>query len=123
VSSLVTGCRRDLYPSLQSNLAEFRQHLVDSMADMAPLKVWQLQGTHVFVHAWISACVLSPKVMCTSKVIFEYDEFSCTAVSVFKPKLKLQFYAKTDGKTETVVLWNGKYGFAFNFLLYGIYII
>jgi len=65
VSSLVTGCRRDLYPSLQSNLAEFRQHLVDSMADMAPLKVWQLQGTHVFVHAWISGYLLSPKVMCT----------------------------------------------------------
>ena len=34
----------ELHPDLQPNLAEFRQHLVDSMADMAPLKVWQLQG-------------------------------------------------------------------------------
>ena len=38
------------------------------MADMAPLKVWQLQGTHVFVHAWISGYLLSPKVMCTYTV-------------------------------------------------------
>ena len=37
--------RRQLHPELRSNLAEFRQHLVDSTLDMAPLKVWQLQGT------------------------------------------------------------------------------
>jgi hypothetical protein len=35
---------RELYPDLNKDLAEFRQHLVDSMGDMAPLKVWQLQG-------------------------------------------------------------------------------
>jgi len=40
----LTDCYRELYPELQSNLAEFRQHLVDSTEDMAPLKVWQLQG-------------------------------------------------------------------------------
>jgi len=41
---ICVGNCRELHPGLQSNLAEFRQHLVDSLADMAPLKVWQLQG-------------------------------------------------------------------------------
>jgi len=40
---VVANCR-ELHPGLQPNLAEFRQHLIDNMADMAPLKVWQLQG-------------------------------------------------------------------------------
>ena len=46
---------RELYPDLQSNLAEFRQHLIDSTADMAPLRVWQLQGTHMWHPPVISA--------------------------------------------------------------------
>jgi len=46
---------RELYPDLQSNLAEFRQHLIDSTADMAPLRVWQLQGTHMWHSPVISA--------------------------------------------------------------------
>ena len=36
-------CRK-LHPELKSNLAEFKQHLIDSTSDLAPLKVWQLQG-------------------------------------------------------------------------------
>jgi len=46
--SAVLSCRQ-LHPELQSNLVEFRQHLVDSTQDMAPLKVWQLQGTEVLL--------------------------------------------------------------------------
>ncbi|XP_043227369.1 UDP-glucose:glycoprotein glucosyltransferase 1-like isoform X2 [Amphibalanus amphitrite] len=34
---------RELHPELSANLSAFQRHLVASSADMAPLKVWQLQ--------------------------------------------------------------------------------
>ena len=36
---------RKLYPELKENLEQFRTHLKESAHEMAPLKVWQLQGT------------------------------------------------------------------------------
>lgn len=36
---------RKLYPELNENLDQFRTHLKESAHEMAPLKVWQLQGT------------------------------------------------------------------------------
>lgn len=35
---------RELHPSLEEQLKEFRKYLVESTNEMAPLKVWQLQG-------------------------------------------------------------------------------
>lgn len=35
---------RKLYPELKENLEQFRTHLKESAHEMAPLKVWQLQG-------------------------------------------------------------------------------
>lgn len=35
---------RDLHPDLEGQLKELRKHLVESTNEMAPLKVWQLQG-------------------------------------------------------------------------------
>lgn len=35
---------RDLHPDLKEQLKELRKHLVESTNEMAPLKVWQLQG-------------------------------------------------------------------------------
>lgn len=35
---------RDLHPDLKGQLKELRKHLVESTNEMAPLKVWQLQG-------------------------------------------------------------------------------
>ena len=34
---------RELHPELSANLSAFQRQLVASSADMAPLKVWQLQ--------------------------------------------------------------------------------
>ena len=39
----MTFCRK-LYPELKENLEQFRTHLKESAHEMAPLKVWQLQG-------------------------------------------------------------------------------
>ena len=36
---------RKLYPDLKENLEQFRAHLKEGAHEMAPLKVWQLQGT------------------------------------------------------------------------------
>lgn len=35
---------RTLYPELKEQLKELRKHLVESTNEMAPLKVWQMQG-------------------------------------------------------------------------------
>lgn len=35
---------RKLYPEVKENLEQFRTHLKESAHEMAPLKVWQLQG-------------------------------------------------------------------------------
>lgn len=35
---------RTVYPELKEQLKELRKHLVESTNDMAPLKVWQMQG-------------------------------------------------------------------------------
>lgn len=35
---------RTLYPDLKEQLRELRKHLVESTNEMAPLKVWQMQG-------------------------------------------------------------------------------
>ena len=40
----MTFCRK-LYPELKENLEQFRTHLKEGAHEMAPLKVWQLQGT------------------------------------------------------------------------------
>jgi len=34
---------RTLYPDKLTNLSKFRQHLIDTNSDLAPLKAWQLQ--------------------------------------------------------------------------------
>lgn len=33
-----------MYPELKEQLKELRKHLVESTNEMAPLKVWQMQG-------------------------------------------------------------------------------
>lgn len=38
------ACCRELHPELQKELKEFRNHLLESATELAPLKVWQLQG-------------------------------------------------------------------------------
>ena len=40
---------RKLYPDLKENLEQFRAHLKESAHEMAPLKVWQLQGMRSFI--------------------------------------------------------------------------
>jgi len=40
---------RKLYPELKENLEQFRTHLKESAHEMAPLKVWQLQGTMYYL--------------------------------------------------------------------------
>lgn len=36
---------RNMYPDLKEKLQELRKHLVESTNEMAPLKVWQMQGS------------------------------------------------------------------------------
>ncbi|KAL6090606.1 hypothetical protein STEG23_009455, partial [Scotinomys teguina] len=43
VQGFLFGRLRELYPTLEGQLKEFRKHLVESTNEMAPLKVWQLQ--------------------------------------------------------------------------------
>ncbi|GAB1284872.1 UDP-glucose:glycoprotein glucosyltransferase 1 [Apodemus speciosus] len=43
VQGFLFGKLRELYPTLEGQLKEFRKHLVESTNEMAPLKVWQLQ--------------------------------------------------------------------------------
>ncbi|CAG2063105.1 unnamed protein product, partial [Timema podura] len=43
LSHRYTIARLSLYPDLKEDLEVFRQHLLDSSSDMAPLKVWQVQ--------------------------------------------------------------------------------
>ncbi|XP_004704006.2 UDP-glucose:glycoprotein glucosyltransferase 1 [Echinops telfairi] len=45
VQGFLFGKLRDLHPALKGQLKEFRKHLVESTNEMAPLKVWQLQGS------------------------------------------------------------------------------
>jgi hypothetical protein len=40
---------RTLYPELKEQLKELRKHLVESTNEMAPLKVWQMQGGRDFI--------------------------------------------------------------------------
>ncbi len=35
---------QDSYPELKEQLKELRKHLIESTNEMAPLKVWQMQG-------------------------------------------------------------------------------
>lgn len=35
---------RTVYPELKEQLKELRNHLIESTNEMAPLKVWQMQG-------------------------------------------------------------------------------
>lgn len=35
---------RTIYPELKEQLKELRKHLIESTNEMAPLKVWQMQG-------------------------------------------------------------------------------
>uniref|UniRef100_A0A8C3BCE6 UDP-glucose ceramide glucosyltransferase-like 1 n=1 Tax=Cairina moschata TaxID=8855 RepID=A0A8C3BCE6_CAIMO len=44
VQGFLFGKLRQLYPDLMEELKELRKHLVESTNEMAPLKVWQLQG-------------------------------------------------------------------------------
>ena len=46
--STVACCRKQ-HPELTKNLTEFQQHLKNSLEELAPLKVWQLQGKSVTV--------------------------------------------------------------------------
>jgi len=46
--STVACCRKQ-HPELSKNLTEFQQHLKNSLEELAPLKVWQLQGKSVTV--------------------------------------------------------------------------
>lgn len=39
---------RNMYPELKEQLQELRKHLVESTNEMAPLKVWQMQGSPFF---------------------------------------------------------------------------
>lgn len=55
---------RDLHPSLEGRLKELRKHLVESTNEMAPLKVWQLQGDESGEEPL--ACLLS-KFCCIKK--------------------------------------------------------
>ena len=41
---------RKMYPNLKENLEQFRMHLKESAREMAPLKVWQLQGTGITMY-------------------------------------------------------------------------
>ncbi|KAH0504019.1 UDP-glucose:glycoprotein glucosyltransferase 1 [Microtus ochrogaster] len=43
VQGFLFGKLRELHPSLEEQLKEFRKYLVESTNEMAPLKVWQLQ--------------------------------------------------------------------------------
>ena len=36
---------RKIYPELQDNLVEYRQHLLDGTNEVPELKAWQVQGT------------------------------------------------------------------------------
>lgn len=44
--SPLSSLHRESYPELQEQLGELRRHLLESTNDMAPLKVWELQGKH-----------------------------------------------------------------------------
>ena len=35
---------RELHPALRDDLDQFKEHLRESNKELAPLKVWQLQG-------------------------------------------------------------------------------
>lgn len=38
---------RTNYPELKEQLKELRKHLIESTNEMAPLKVWQMQGEYI----------------------------------------------------------------------------
>lgn len=38
---------RKTHPELTDQLGELRRHLLESSTDMAPLKVWEMQGLNV----------------------------------------------------------------------------
>uniref|UniRef100_A0A672NQ95 UDP-glucose ceramide glucosyltransferase-like 1 n=1 Tax=Sinocyclocheilus grahami TaxID=75366 RepID=A0A672NQ95_SINGR len=45
VQGFLFGKLKTIYPELKEQLKELRKHLIESTNDMAPLKVWQMQGT------------------------------------------------------------------------------
>lgn len=46
--NLCFNVARNMYPDLKEQLQELRKHLVESTNEMAPLKVWQMQGSLPF---------------------------------------------------------------------------
>lgn len=42
-----------MYPELKEQLKELRKHLVESTNEMAPLKVWQMQGWSPFQSSFL----------------------------------------------------------------------
>lgn len=67
---------RDLHPDLKEQLKELRKHLVESTNEMAPLKVWQLQGNkNKNRNHWST---FWPNFVVLEKVEFEYNcIYSC----------------------------------------------
>lgn len=44
VSSFLFFTLRKSHPEIQEQLTDLRRHLLESTNDMAPLKVWEMQG-------------------------------------------------------------------------------
>lgn len=47
--SYAVSLLRKSHPELQEELVELRKHLLESTNDMAPLKVWEMQGIDLYI--------------------------------------------------------------------------
>lgn len=55
--SVCRSLTRTIYPELKEQLKELRKHLVESTNDMAPLKVWQMQGGSLLPNHILLQCL------------------------------------------------------------------
>ena len=58
---------RELHPDDTKNLEEFKQHLLESQMELAPLKVWQLQGKNIFVWFCVRRTVIGPTMLARAR--------------------------------------------------------
>ena len=64
---------RELHPALRDDLDQFKEHLRESNKELAPLKVWQLQG--LLFNVYHILLLLIPAVNCISLIVDLHRSF------------------------------------------------
>ncbi|EDL99288.1 UDP-glucose ceramide glucosyltransferase-like 1, isoform CRA_c [Rattus norvegicus] len=99
VQGFLFGKLRELYPSLEGQLKEFRKHLVESTNEMAPLKVWQLQDLSFQTAARILAAPVELALVVMKDIS---QNFPTKARAITKTAVSAQLRAEVEENQKWV---------------------